>query len=92
MMVCSKLLMMHLHLSPMEIPSQFSSEEEKLLEFMLMNFLNKEYLTYTKVFFLKRLENQIFLGSLRIRGFFGCKSSSFEIYYNKYHFYGIFID
>ena len=84
--------MMHLHLSPMEIPSQFSYEEEKLLEFMLMNFLNKEYLTYTKVFFLKRLENQIFLSSLRIRGFFGCKSSSFEIDYNKYHFYGIFID
>lgn len=84
--------MIGLHLSPMEILSQFSFEEEKLLEFMLMNFLNKEYLTYTKVFFLKRLENQIFLGSLRIRGSFGYKSSSFEIHYNKYHFYGIFID
>lgn len=38
-------------LLPMGIPSQCSSKEEKLLEFMLMNFLNKEDPAYTKFLF-----------------------------------------
>lgn len=45
---------------PIGIPSKFSSKEEKLLEFILVNFLNREKANLYKSPFLKRLENQVF--------------------------------